>query len=65
MHMEALRGDIYADVGGADHFQDGGHGGHFGFSKIIKCVVIWPKNMHTKFDVDWCSSVSRIGETKV
>jgi len=47
------------------HFQDGGHGGHFGFSKIEKCVVIGPKDMHTKFGVDWCSGVSRIDETKV
>ena len=28
------RSDIYADIGGSDHFQDGGHGGHFGFLKI-------------------------------
>ena len=40
----------YPDVGGSDDFQDGGHGGHFGFPKIKKCVV---------------RGVSRIEETKV
>ena len=35
------------------------------FPKIKTCVVVGPKNIHTKFGVDWCSDVSRIAETKV
>ena len=54
--------DIYAHIGGLDHFQDGGH---FGFSKIKTCVVVGPKNIHTKFGIDWCSGVARNDETKV
>ena len=53
---------MYADIGGSDDFQDGGH---FGFPKIETCVVVGPKDMHTKFGIDWCSGVSRIDETKV
>ena len=65
MHIGASKSYINADIGGSDHFQDGGHGGHFGFPKIETCVVIGPKDMHTKFGVDWCRGVSHIDETNV
>ena len=35
------------------------------FPKWKKCVVLGPKNMHTKFGIDWCSGASCIDETKV
>ena len=57
--------DIYEDIEGLDDFQDGGHGGHFGFSKVEKCDVVGPTNIHTKFGVDWFSGVACIYETKV
>ena len=52
--------NIYAHIGGLDNFQDGDYGGHFGFQKLKKCLVVGPKNIHTKFGVDWCSGVARL-----